>query len=250
MELKYNTAMKKKVFASDFDNTLHFQDGFHKKDLEAIKKFQSEGNLFGLCTGRSLMGSLELTEGALSFDFLITVTGACIFDGSKKVLFRKTVKEESWERFLTKYEALYHPVLNTGYQIYSHYDDYGKIEDYSSLDDFKEGLCGVSFYAGEKSDLVREEINREFKGEIEAYANGPFIDAIPYGCSKGEGIKELKKILGVEEIAGMGDAKNDLPLLKEAHPSFTFPSSPMEVKSVVTAVVPCLADAIVFVEKN
>ena len=242
--------MKRKVFASDFDNTLHFLDGFHKKDIEAIERFQKEGNLFGLCTGRSLMGSLELTDGVISFDFLITVTGACIFDGSKKVLYRKTVKKESWERFLKKYEPLYHPVLNTGYQIYSHYEDYGKIEDYSSLDDFKEGLCGVSFYAGKDSDQVRLEINKEFDGEIEAYANGPFIDAIPYGCSKGQGIQELKKILPVEEIAGMGDAKNDLPLLKETHPSFTFPSSPLEVKSVVTAVVPSIADAIAFVEKN
>lgn len=46
-----------KVFASDFDGTIHFVDEkiggyFKQEDLRAIKKFQENGNLFGLCTGR------------------------------------------------------------------------------------------------------------------------------------------------------------------------------------------------------
>ena len=40
------------LFASDFDNTLHFVDEkgngyFKKEDIEAIKRFRREGNVFG-----------------------------------------------------------------------------------------------------------------------------------------------------------------------------------------------------------
>ena len=56
-----------RIFASDFDNTLHFvnEEGkgyFKKEDLEAIEKFQKEGNLFGLCTGRPYMDYREILK--------------------------------------------------------------------------------------------------------------------------------------------------------------------------------------------
>ena len=47
---------KMKILASDFDNTLFFRDGVHKQDVEAIRTFQKQGHLFGLCTGRQLEG--------------------------------------------------------------------------------------------------------------------------------------------------------------------------------------------------
>ena len=35
------------LLASDFDNTLWFQDHMNKKDVEAIQSFQKKGHLFG-----------------------------------------------------------------------------------------------------------------------------------------------------------------------------------------------------------
>ena len=44
------------LFASDFDNTLYFHDGsgFHEQDIRMIRAWQKAGNLFGICSGRSL----------------------------------------------------------------------------------------------------------------------------------------------------------------------------------------------------
>lgn len=53
-----------KLLASDFDGTLLLHPNRNdniilKNDKKAIKKFQKEGNLFGICTGRSLDGVLN-----------------------------------------------------------------------------------------------------------------------------------------------------------------------------------------------
>ena len=57
---KNNGGMKMKALASDFDRTLFFYDEsgsyYRLEDVQAIKHFQSLGNLFGVCTGRSYKG--------------------------------------------------------------------------------------------------------------------------------------------------------------------------------------------------
>ena len=49
-----------KMLASDYDGTLYFEFGYRKTDLEAIRQFQKEGNLFGLCSGRPLSNLWDL----------------------------------------------------------------------------------------------------------------------------------------------------------------------------------------------
>ena len=87
-----------KILASDFDNTLFFSDGVHKEDVEAIRTFQKQGNLFGLCTGRQLEGikypfggnrEHPLTE--IDFDFYITLSGGVIFNKKEEVIFEKDI---------------------------------------------------------------------------------------------------------------------------------------------------------------
>ena len=87
-----------KILASDFDNTLFFSDGVHKEDVEAIRTFQKQGNLFGLCTGRQLEGikypfggdrEHPLTE--IDFDFYITLSGGVIFNKKEEIIFEKSI---------------------------------------------------------------------------------------------------------------------------------------------------------------
>ena len=46
-----------KVLASDFDLTLYVNDlEIVKKNVEAIRRFMKQGNLFGIVTGRNYSG--------------------------------------------------------------------------------------------------------------------------------------------------------------------------------------------------
>ena len=87
-----------KILASDFDNTLFFSDGVHKEDVEAIRTFQKQGNLFGLCTGRQLEGikypfggNREHPLTDIDFDFYITLSGGVIFNKKEEVIFEKDI---------------------------------------------------------------------------------------------------------------------------------------------------------------
>ena len=51
-----------KLLASDYDNTLSFNNVIKETDKIAIRDFQNQRNLFGVCTSHSLRGIVEFTE--------------------------------------------------------------------------------------------------------------------------------------------------------------------------------------------
>ena len=81
---KNNGGMKMKALASDFDRTLFFYDEsgsyYRLEDVQAIKHFQSLGNLFGVCTGRSYKGIEDFNPHQIDYDFYILCSGAKILD--------------------------------------------------------------------------------------------------------------------------------------------------------------------------
>ena len=54
----------------------------------------------------------------------------------------------------------------------------------------------------------------------------------------------MKKHLNVDEMLGIGDSYNDLPLFKASDHSFTFHSSPEDIKLKVNDVVSSVSEAI------
>ena len=70
-----------KLLASDFDNTLWFQDHMKKEDIEAIQDFQKQGHLFGICTGRSLSGILRPSKPfGVNYDFYTLLSGGLVLN--------------------------------------------------------------------------------------------------------------------------------------------------------------------------
>ena len=81
-----------KLLASDFDGTLFFhseKDDMRIRDLKAIRKFQDEGNLFGICTG-----IIEPTRDRVNYDFYIVNSGAIILDKDKNIIQKNVIKTE------------------------------------------------------------------------------------------------------------------------------------------------------------
>ena len=78
-----------KVLASDFDGTIFFKDHVKEEDVKAVKVFQNEGHLFGLCTGRPLIGVTKYVKDDITFDFYILSTGAVILDKNMNALYEK-----------------------------------------------------------------------------------------------------------------------------------------------------------------
>ena len=69
-----------KLLASDFDNTLWFEDHMKDEDVKAIHEFQKHGHLFGICSGRSLSGILRPSKPYdIQYDFFILLSFSCFY---------------------------------------------------------------------------------------------------------------------------------------------------------------------------
>ena len=102
--------MKMKALASDFDRTLFFYDEsgsyYRLEDVQAIKHFQSLGNLFGVCTGRSYKGIEDFNPHQIDYDFYILCSGAKILDKEGNLIYQKFIDKKIAQSIYEQYEAV------------------------------------------------------------------------------------------------------------------------------------------------
>ena len=237
-----------KVLASDFDGTLLFNNQFRENDLKKIKEFQQQGHLFGLCSGRPFQGIHALCQNHIDFDFYILCTGALVLNKKHEVLFKSTITHELLERFCQQYQDQYPIFIQANFKIYTFetLQVNGIVREHiSSLEEVNGDIYGLSMNASTDDNARRvcQEIEKLFP-ELTAHQNKEFIDITEKGCSKGLGIEKLKETLHIQNIAGIGDSYNDIPMLETVDHSFTFHDSPDSLKNIADDIVDSVAEAI------
>ena len=146
--------------------------------------------------------------------------------------------------------------METGYTSYVVHGRYKEDIDwngleYENLENIKDkNLSLISLYYPE-SDIEEVEkicrfINEKYSDEVVAYRNTYFIDVVPKGCSKGEGVNYVKERENIDtkDTYAIGDSYNDIPMFKESGHSFTFETSEDGVKKEVKYIINSVAEAI------
>ena len=94
----------KKILVSDYDNTFYTNEEQLYKNIENIKKFQEEGNIFVISTSRSWKSiKKEIDEYKIPFDYLCCNTGGTIFDNKGSSLFVGNISDS----IINKVENIY-----------------------------------------------------------------------------------------------------------------------------------------------
>lgn len=244
--------------ASDFDGTLYHseqKEAFLSCDLAAIQAFQSEGNLFGICSGRPLLSILETTADRIAYDFYIVSSGAVICDKNKNILFQKCISHQAMQ----KIESLYHHQCHVAIQAdnksftFQHNNRMPVKKDIlSSYDELLNAqIYGISMMCDDEAhaQTVCEQLRRQFGADIEAFQNLHYVDIVAKGCSKGAGMNFLKTQAQLSFLAGIGDSYNDEPMLKHADMAFTFHHAPKQIQCICDHLVDSVAEAIRIIEK-
>ncbi len=237
------------AFASDFDETLYFhrQDPhLHQEDLDAISRFQEEGNLFGTCSGRSYQGILQSLEGKIRFDFYVMVSGALLLDRDGAVLEKRCMDRDVCFSIYHRYQEIGPMVFQAGNTVYSLGESYYPMQTrISSLEEIPEDLYGLSLAAGnpERAQRIADEINATYPC-VSAFRNVFYVDIIPAGCSKGLGLARIKAHFPISRLGGMGDSYNDIPLLSACDQAYTFPHVPEQVKEASQVITDSVAQAL------
>ena len=242
------------AFCSDYDGTLR-RGGVRPdaRNLEAVRRFRERGGLFGINTGRTKNRLLLPLKDVLELDFAIIMSGALVLDGKGRVLWERRMPRAVMKAIIKRCQArmlgLY-LVASEEYWTASPVNllrrSRGGFNFVRSLDDIPDPVYGVAFRAltPRLAGSLAALINGEFGDVASAYQNGGSVDIVPAGCSKATGLEVVRRELGVDVVAAMGDSYNDIPMLGTADVGYTFPDAPKEVRTAARAIMPSVAAAL------
>lgn len=246
-----------KILASDLDGTLYFgneEEKLKPQDVKAIKQFQKEGNLFGICSGRTLAGIHHALDGLdVKLDFYILVSGAALANEDGTYIYQHLLSKDVITRIVNKIKK-----YNVGI-LFCHNEDYfrfandvihdhiaNQIHDMSEVEYETFDSLHMAFQTMEELEEVKALLYKEFGKEIEVHHNVLNLDITPKNCSKGIAIKTLDQYLPVkyEDIYVIGDSYNDISMFEAAKTAFSFHRSDDIVKAKATHLVDDIAEAI------
>ena len=226
-----------KVLASDFDGTFHLGEGSIPKNIAAVRRWQQEGNLFGIVTGRPYPMILpELERYHIPVDFLICVNGAALHEPDGTLLWSDSLPDDISRQILSRPELdempLYLAATHNGMAIHIKDEtdpfwskawrsicNLGRLEP-----DEMQKLTGViqisTVLADDKTaHRFANELDTYHSGKTASHVNRNYVDTTAFGSSKGNGLRRLAEIKGWDPdcIYAIGDGSNDLPMITAFH---------------------------------
>ena len=225
------------IFACDYEDTYNLEVGKHPKESEvqAVRKFRAEGNLFGLVCERDVFEALaNMGEYEEEYDFIVCSTGAALVVrlpvtpggyGAPTRICTDTANPyflcELHDLFLSVGASLmaidvfgfkggdaegarlnreYSPTIGMG--CYSHYWGGGGV--YHVYGTKRESLiqvtpfsqCRATFKNHITAEGVAKEVNRRYDGSLRAYASGNFVTVIPAEADKSKGVARFAEFVG------------------------------------------------------
>lgn len=245
-----------KLFATDLDGTIvHEVDKVEKASINAIKELQKNGILVAVSTGRIFSGVKFLKENyGLNLDYFVLGNGSVVMDKDYKIIYKSVIDYaivKNIYNYLLKapIQGIIH--VSTNDNLYYLSENAKIIKDYffkSSIDkvaDEEIVSFVVSFEGNEESKIeeIANDMRQKFP-EIEVYQNKHYIDLAPKNSSKASGIEKILEIEEIEELYTIGDSYNDISMLEMTENSFTFTSSPENVKKSAKNIVDDFSDSV------
>ena len=195
-----------KVLASDFDGTLYVKDkDVVIKNVEAIRRFMKQGNLFGIVTGRNYSNiKVLLNEYEIPYHYLICLDGAKIFDSMDYCFSTVSLTKEDIIQIipvLEKYQFSYY--LDDGYNETNNMDDCVRVV----------GIINNRRYEAQK--VVDELVDLNFY----AYLSSEHINIINIKANKKEALEKLLVHADCyrKDLYVIGDSINDYEMLSSYH---------------------------------
>ena len=220
-----------KIAASDFDGTLNDKDrGISPENVAAIKEWQTEGNKFGLVTGRNLeLAKLGLEGYDIKLDFCVGLNGAVVFDENEQEVFGAELPteiiEQLWEHDIAG-ESPYVMLLQ-GKKTYVHWNtpDNNNPLYHAGLTEVTRAeslriphvmqMCFAAASVSRAEELA-SDINKRFGKLVAAEVNLHYVDVCSSGNDKGTGLANLQAAMKWEHdpLYVIGDDLNDLSMIE------------------------------------
>lgn len=192
------------IIASDFDNTIYYEgrDELNKKNIESIRKFINEGNIFIIITGRNFTRLKKtIDENNIPYTYLVCEDGAKLFNSEDICIDSTYLDEEEIvkvKQVLEDLKADYY--LDDGYKETNSHPDCVKIVVRTSSLDEKEKILNE----------IYDKIN------VHIYASRNHVNIIHKTVNKEYALRRLfdREKLDYSKLHTVGDDLNDYEMLK------------------------------------
>lgn len=216
--------MYKYIFC-DLDGTLFDDDrNLTDKNIKAISKAKEKGVLFIPCTGRLPYCFIDYIK-PLEFSDYVSTNGSIVFHDNKpiqSIIMNKNDAMKIIDYSINKHLSTrvftpdYLYILNDTDAMWS-YEKQKVVDSTELLSILKEkevvkiGFVLDSGNTKVKNDIAAMNLNIEI-----TYSSDIFLEINSKGVDKGKGIKKYCEVLNIspEEVIGIGDNGNDIPMLE------------------------------------
>lgn len=234
-----------KILASDLDGTLIKEQKISKKDLDALKKLKENGHKVIVSTGRTLSGVQSVfNDFPFEYDYLVLCNGGLVLNKNNEIIHDKsidyTIKNSIVNEFYNDGTLLMYYdngkdtclINNSSVDTSNLEDDF--VETFSNRIEIEDArnakgtykMMSVFDVSGsiEKCEDVKNKILDKYGDYVEAYRNQCFVDIVPKGCSKGNGLMMIleDEKMSTDDIYTVGDSFNDVSMFNITKNSYTF----------------------------
>ncbi len=214
------------LICSDWDGTLAVGNRIPESNVSAIRRFQSEGGKFTICTGRYFPYIDGFADIVRPNTHLISLNGACIVD--------EVSRERIYEGFLPPCaltvmdEAL---AINSSFKQINFFMENSQAAVSLTVPEYTSGglrLQGNRLYkivlianAPEDAVFLRDYVNAASEDSIisvRSWHTG--VEILPSEFTKGKAALKLKEMTGAKALVCVGDFENDVSMLSVADVSY------------------------------
>lgn len=236
------------LLCTDLDDTLLTTDKrVSAENSRAIEYFKSEGGLFTFATGRVPAGAELMLEYVHPNAPMVCFNGGGIYDfNENKILWARTLDKDA----IKAVEYIDTLFDFAGIEICAEKNIYfskvnGRIKEHQALEKFPDNFLDYHDVSEKWMKVIfmsETEQIRQIRGAIAA---SPFADKytfvqsspwyyelLPKNASKGEGLMQLARILGIDpaHTVAVGDNENDIMMIKMAGVGIAVANAIKEVK--------------------
>lgn len=238
-----------KLLFCDMDGTLIDENKeIHPKNIEMMRMWQKKHHKIALCTGRNIMEcQTVLKQLNIPYDYLVLNNGGHILD-KEKTLYEKKINHDVGCAILdmtTQFSGLWSYYCD-GKDNYAYINgctmDHSGSSNIEVDKDFKElyhqtGDFQIICFNQENREMdttyyCLDYIRKQFPLDVEPHINLFYVDIVPPGCSKGEGVKTLLSLIDekIDKTYAIGDSFNDMSMFKNVDVAGTFVYADREVQ--------------------
>lgn len=218
-----------KIVFFDIDGTIYLYGmGVPKDTLEGIRKLRERGNIAVLCTGRTIsMIFPEILD--IGFDGIIAGAGTYVEYGGEEI-YRYVMPDALTEEVISEMRKQGIMAIPEGIE-HIYFDSALMPEDYISVYELYKASVGKNVVEmGNNTKVIASKVSGAAKNDeniqkmrelfVDRFTfvrhRNKYLEMIPKGHSKAEGIKRLLKQLGIpwENTYAFGDSMNDYEMLK------------------------------------